>query len=167
MDNDTNGSANLNSDDNWYKEAFVSHQRDNTSVKNEYDSINMRDVFERTQLDVRKSRSYSRSMIKKQSNKIGRSVGRPKAHRNIEEPGNKKKKEFELENINSVSNVKSEENSSSEMKFKPNVPQTNSDADSEKADNNTLKSLKREPGVDLKDSGELSLLTYVCPWSNV
>ncbi|XP_063706103.1 nuclear factor related to kappa-B-binding protein isoform X2 [Culicoides brevitarsis] len=142
-DNDVNGEVLAKSDDNWYKETLLSHETDKSTIKEVYDSINMRDVFERTQLDVRKQRTHIKPLIKKPTIKHGR-IGKPKASRSVIESDNQIKKQ---DQTFGVINVKSE------PKFEIKTEKNNRDEDM--TGNRNLKPLKRDFTGTIKDSGNL------------
>lgn len=128
----------------------------------DYASVNIEDVFERTQLDVRKTRTQTKSMsfIKKQSLKGGRPVGRPKVNRSSDESANKMKKDTEFDNLVSTSNLKIEPRENSEMNLLAKSSENETITDEETCrvktkDNINLRQPKREPVGNAKDPGEI------------
>lgn len=125
------------------------------------DFPNIEDVFERTQLSVRKKRTQTKSIscIKKQSLKSGRPVGRPKASRNAEETANKRKNNNDFENAIVPLNCKIEQtqNFDENSIIKSNETETITDEETCRVKtelNISLKQPKREPAENTKDSGK-------------
>lgn len=124
----------------------------------------MEDIFERTQLSVRKRKTQSKpnSFVKKQSLKTGRPVGRPKANKNAEETAPKKQKNNEVENAVVAPTIKTEQKQNSEVKPIIKFSETGVITDEEtlrvKTEGNiNVRQPKRETVESAKDSGELLL----------